>query len=471
MNIRVSAIVSTFNAAEFFPGCINDLEQQSIANQLEIIVIDSGSYQNEGEIVRELQERYGNIVYLRTDSRETVYSAWNRGIQIARGRYITNANTDDRHRFDAFERMASFLDLHPNISLVYADLIKTNKKNETFNICTPSGRFRWPDWDRNKLMSKGCFVGPQPMWRRNVHEIYGFFEKSFITSGDYEFWLRISQTLEFYHLRETLGIYLENPSSIEHRNLKQKTIEDSKILSCYFRAAKNGKIIKFNPLANLQKILNNQAEFNKKEFLDTVDMIINNGHNKNHHSDKYWYPYNRDIEIFYELKMRILSGNRRNATVKQFLDSIEKLVLKSTKWYSGFQHSINNTCLGSFSLKIKDSHNFNRESYSDHVEEYSDINENSIIEVKSDENTAFALRHYEEALKSQPEDINFKKKLAACYWIGFRRFEDALKLYVEIFKTHPDDIESLNAVAIVCRSLGFEADAQLFRKRAIELRS
>ena len=93
----VSAIVSTYNAERFIRGCLEDLEAQTIADRLEIVVIDSGSPQNEGTIVREFQQRYDNILYIRTAQREGLYAAWNRGIQAARGKYITNANTDDRH--------------------------------------------------------------------------------------------------------------------------------------------------------------------------------------------------------------------------------------------------------------------------------------------------------------------------------------------------------------------------------------
>ncbi len=34
------------------------------------------------------------------EARETLYQAWNRGIKQARGRYLTNANTDDRRCFN-----------------------------------------------------------------------------------------------------------------------------------------------------------------------------------------------------------------------------------------------------------------------------------------------------------------------------------------------------------------------------------
>ncbi|RZB34874.1 MAG: hypothetical protein SRB1_00642 [Desulfobacteraceae bacterium Eth-SRB1] len=81
------------------------------ADRLEIIVVNSGSEQNEEAIVKEFQKKYSNIKYIKTDQRETVYAAWNRGVKAASGKYITNANTDDRRRADACEQMRLFLTL------------------------------------------------------------------------------------------------------------------------------------------------------------------------------------------------------------------------------------------------------------------------------------------------------------------------------------------------------------------------
>lgn len=251
----VSAIVSTYNSAEFIRGCIEDLERQTIAEQLEIIVIDSASPQNEGEIVRELQERYQNIRYLRTEQRETVYAAWNRAIGLAQGRYITNANTDDRHRRDAFELMVRVLENDPAVDLVYADVIITQTPHETYEQHTATGRYSWFDWDRNTLLDNGCFIGPQPMWRRSVHELYGSFDDSYVTSGDYEFWLRISQTADFRHINQPLGLYLAHPGSIEHRNEDKKQRENRRLLDRYLQAVKERRLVGFQPFqrtGNLQ---------------------------------------------------------------------------------------------------------------------------------------------------------------------------------------------------------------------------
>ncbi|MBW1740042.1 MAG: glycosyltransferase [Deltaproteobacteria bacterium] len=240
----VSAIVSTYNSERFIHGCLEDLEAQTIADKLEIIVVNSGSEQNEEAIVKEFQKKYSNIKYIKTEQRETVYAAWNRGIKAASGKYITNANTDDRHRKDAFEVMVNTLEAHPEISLVYADVIITETENEIFEKCTPVGFYRWHDWDRNVFLEKGCFMGPQPMWRRSLHDEYGYFDDSFVTSGDYEFWLRISQTNNFLHIPIFLGLYLNSPNGIENSNRKRQTIENAQILSMYRQSSANNDIIR-----------------------------------------------------------------------------------------------------------------------------------------------------------------------------------------------------------------------------------
>lgn len=208
----ISVIVSTYNAARFLAGALENLEQQTIADRIEIIVIDSGSTQSEGAIVEEFQSRYGNIRYLRTE-RETIYQAWNRGVKLARGKYITNANTDDRHRLDALEVMADELERHPDIALVYADSAVTLKENQTFDSVEPDGYHLRPDY-APEIMLTGCHMGPQPMWRRSIHEELGYFREDLRSAGDYDFWCRVALRHPLRHIPQTLGLYYENPQGI-----------------------------------------------------------------------------------------------------------------------------------------------------------------------------------------------------------------------------------------------------------------
>jgi GT2 family glycosyltransferase len=224
----ISALVPTYNAERFMRGLLEDLEAQTIADQLEIVIVDSNSPQNEQAIVEEFQQRYSNIVYLRTDDWENSHAGINRCIRLAKGRYVTLACTDDRHKPDAFERMAAVLEARPDIALVYANCYITPFENETFENCTPVGVYRWTDFDPLQLLY-GCYIGPQPMWRRRLHDKYGYFDESLEQAGDWDFWLRLAGHETFLHIDEFLGLYLYSPTGRQYRD-SELTLREGRIV-------------------------------------------------------------------------------------------------------------------------------------------------------------------------------------------------------------------------------------------------
>ncbi|MBW7990851.1 MAG: glycosyltransferase [Planctomycetes bacterium] len=211
----VSAIVSTYNSEKFLSGCLEDLEHQTIADKLEIIIVNSGSQENEEAIVHEYQQKYDNIVYLKTERREGIYTAWNRAVKVARGSFLTNANTDDRHREDALEIMAEMLLANPDAALVYGDQICTDTSNGTFANHHATNMAKRPEYSLERLLF-GCCVGSQPMWRKPLHTELGYFDDTLTCAGDWDFWLRISSKYKFKHIPEFLGLYYYNENGIEH---------------------------------------------------------------------------------------------------------------------------------------------------------------------------------------------------------------------------------------------------------------
>ncbi len=229
-DILVSAIVSAYNSEDFIKGCLDDLLNQTLykKNKLEIVVVDSGSEQDEYSIVKSYLKKYSNIKYLKTADRETIYKAWNRGIKTASGKYITNANTDDRHKDYALEKLAGFLENNKEYDVVYADSYKTETANDNINSISNKAEIHWMDFDQDLLLF-GCYIGPHPMWRKSLHQKFGYFDESLEVVGDYEFWLRISKHTKFYHLKETLGLYFYNPLSAEHKDNQTTNYEDIKV--------------------------------------------------------------------------------------------------------------------------------------------------------------------------------------------------------------------------------------------------
>ncbi|MGC9524185.1 MAG: glycosyltransferase [Limnospira sp.] len=214
---KVSAIVSTYNSEKFLRGCLADLTSQTLYKngELEIIIIDSASEEKEGAIASDFQSQYPHIIYHRTEPRETLYAAWNRAIKLAKGDYITNANTDDRHRKDALAVMADYLDQNQNVAIVYGDQLITQNENETFDNTQANRRWDWPEFSYEEL-ERRCILGPQPMWRKSLHEKYGCFRGEFQVAGDYEFWLRVGKTEKIVKLPQVFGLYYEHPQGLEN---------------------------------------------------------------------------------------------------------------------------------------------------------------------------------------------------------------------------------------------------------------
>lgn len=79
------------------------------------------------------------------------------------------------------------------------------------------------------------------------------------------------------------------------------------------------------------------------------------------------------------------------------------------------------------------------------------------------------LQHYERASTLEPQNTVYKKNLADFYWVKLGRLEDALKTYVEILETQPEDIETLMSLGNVCVALQRYADARVFFDRILEI--
>lgn len=217
---KISVIVSTYNSERFFRGKMVDLLRQTSLDRLEIIVVVSGSEQNEAAILSEYAAKYPQIKSIITEERESLYRAWNRGIRAASGKYITNANTDDRLRSDAFAVLAAALDNNPFAALVYADQYITNLADVPFEKAGTKRRFKRQDFSFPRLLA-GYLAGSQSMWRTDIHKKDDiWFDESFEVAGDYDFICRIAEKYDLKRVNEVLGSYYlsDADENLEHRD-------------------------------------------------------------------------------------------------------------------------------------------------------------------------------------------------------------------------------------------------------------
>ena len=76
-----------------------------------------------------------------------------------------------------------------------------------------------------------------PMWRKNLHNKCGFFDETYKSAADWEFWLRCSFAGEkIKDVKEIIGLYYFNPkglSTIDQGQTNWRNIETNKVRQKY----------------------------------------------------------------------------------------------------------------------------------------------------------------------------------------------------------------------------------------------
>jgi len=226
---KVSAIVSAYFAEEYLQGRIDNLMEQEPRPEI-IVVLQFDSPE------AQIMDNYGyeaHVTRLYTTDVPTVASAWNIGIKASTGKYITNSNCDDRLLPGALAKLIQVLDDNPDCAVAYGN---QNIVKEIDGEVV--GKYEWAEGNLEKLLL-GCFLGPMPVWRKSVHDKYGYFDETFKSAHDYEFWLRLSAGKEkFYHVREVIGNYLDRHSSVEHRQKILSIWETARARALYRKGVK-----------------------------------------------------------------------------------------------------------------------------------------------------------------------------------------------------------------------------------------
>lgn len=222
---RVSIITSLYNGDEFIEGFLADQVKQTIFDECELIIINANSPGNEEQVIKKYANRFANIVYVKLDHDPGLYAVWNMAIKMAKADLITNANLDDRRNPEILKLHAEALENDQSVELVYSDYKVTETPNESFE-CT-SARYVVLPYEFSPNFMYKCLPGPQPMWRKSIHEKYGYFDESFKSAGDFEMWNRaVSKGSRFKRVPGESGLFYVNPKGLS-TDVSKKQMQDA----------------------------------------------------------------------------------------------------------------------------------------------------------------------------------------------------------------------------------------------------
>lgn len=92
---KLSIIIPAFNAEEYIARCLNSILDQDYHNDIEIIVVNDGSTDSTGEILKDYSSRYPDSIRIISKENGGVSSARNTGMDSATGEWIWFCDADD----------------------------------------------------------------------------------------------------------------------------------------------------------------------------------------------------------------------------------------------------------------------------------------------------------------------------------------------------------------------------------------
>ena len=242
---KISILTSVYDGDEYVEQFLEDMTRQTIfKDKCELIMINANSPGNEEEIIMKYKEKFpDNIRYTKLDEDPGIYGVWNLAAEMSTGEFLTNANLDDRKASDSLEKHAKELVRNSDVDLVYADMIITDKPNEKFETNNSQGRrYNFPQFSFDNLKMVNM-PHASPMWRKSLHNKYGYFDSKYRSAGDWEMWLRAaSQGSKFKKINELLGLYYFNPKGVSTNpdNFEWKQKEEAEVYEKYSNISTEG---------------------------------------------------------------------------------------------------------------------------------------------------------------------------------------------------------------------------------------
>ena len=117
------------------PLRIETIIKQSF-NDFELILLDDASSDDSVKILRLYQEvdKRVSCVMVNDYNSGSPFKQWQKGIELARGKYIWIAESDDVADEKILEKMISTIEKDSEISVVYCKSVKIDENNQTIGM-------------------------------------------------------------------------------------------------------------------------------------------------------------------------------------------------------------------------------------------------------------------------------------------------------------------------------------------------
>ena len=131
---RVSVLMTVYNGMPYLPAAVDSVLRQTYED-FEFVIVDDGSTDETPKFLASLTDP--RIKLLHQENQGTAVAA-NLGLKLCRGEYIARMDSDDVSELHRLKTQVDFLDRHPEVGLVGAQMCPLGSKSSGPSLNLPT---------------------------------------------------------------------------------------------------------------------------------------------------------------------------------------------------------------------------------------------------------------------------------------------------------------------------------------------
>jgi len=224
----VSVLLPVFNSENYLNESIESILSQSFQD-FELIIINDGSTDNSRNILEKFALEDPRIRVF--DQENTgIIGALNRGLQLARGKYIARMDSDDVSLPNRLSRQVEYMDTHPQVGACGTWIRYHGHKEGEWQTPIDNQTIRC------KLLFESVLAHPTVMMNRDILNMHNLcYRYDYQHAEDYDLWVNIAQHADLANIPEVHLLYrihsgqivqryatlkIESANRIRHRQLQ-----------------------------------------------------------------------------------------------------------------------------------------------------------------------------------------------------------------------------------------------------------
>lgn len=234
---QVSVILPVYNTEKYIAEAVRSILNQTFSD-FELLVINDASTDKTLDVLSQFVDP--RIKIISNDVNLKVVKTLNKGLRLAKGRFIARMDADDIAHPKRFEKQLLYFKQHPEIDIINTWVQTFGSENNVLRAATNH------ELIKARLLFLNPITHPAVMFRRDAFTKNNLcYNEEFVNAEDYGLWVAAIDKIKFAAIPELLFKYRVHDNNVSVLKSSNQSILDKmhyKIYSAFFEKLGIGEV-------------------------------------------------------------------------------------------------------------------------------------------------------------------------------------------------------------------------------------